>query len=104
MCLSRVEPGSYEIQNYARYVRHFGAKSAQASRCSGPARQGHVRVVTGKSDRVTAEFDYFADTIDSRSHAFQVTSGSSSAPICFSTRAAAGATTEVRFTLPPGGR
>jgi len=22
-------PGSYEIQNYARYVRHFGAKNSQ---------------------------------------------------------------------------
>src|SRR2546422_10293019 len=25
-------PGSYEIQNYARYVRHFGAKNARGQR------------------------------------------------------------------------
>ncbi len=58
-------PGAYEIQNYARYVRQFAAKS--------PTRQALFwdrfdkdtwRVPTGKSDRVTVEFDYLADTID----------------------------------------
>jgi len=58
-------PGAYEIQNYARYVRHFGAKN--------PAGQGLFwdrfdkdtwRVTTGRSDRVTVEFDYLADTVD----------------------------------------
>ncbi|HXL11438.1 MAG TPA: hypothetical protein VN955_08575, partial [Gemmatimonadales bacterium] len=58
-------PGAYEIQNYARYVRHFGAKN--------PAGQGLFwdrfdkdtwRVTTGRSDRVTVEFDYLADSVD----------------------------------------
>jgi predicted metalloprotease with PDZ domain len=58
-------PGNYAIQNYARYVRHFGA--------SGPAGQPLFwdrldkdtwRVTTGKQDRVTVAFDYLADTID----------------------------------------
>ena len=58
-------PGSYEIQNYARYVRNFGAKNSQGQ----PLFWDRVdkdtwRVVTGKSDRVTAAFDYLADTID----------------------------------------
>src|SRR5204862_922279 len=58
-------PGSYEIQNYARFVRHFGAKNPAGQ----PLFWDRVdkdtwRVVTGKSDRVTAEFDYLADTID----------------------------------------
>jgi len=58
-------PGSYEIQNYARYVRHFGAKSAQGQPLFWDRLDKDTwRVVTGKSDRVTAEFDYFADTID----------------------------------------
>ncbi|HYK81879.1 MAG TPA: PDZ domain-containing protein [Gemmatimonadales bacterium] len=58
-------PGNYEIQNYARYVRHFAAK--------GPG--GHPlvwdradketwRVVASRRDRVTVDFDYWADTID----------------------------------------
>jgi predicted metalloprotease with PDZ domain len=58
-------PGNYEIQNYARYVRHFAARDAA----------GHVlfwdradkdtwRVVTGRSATVTVAFDYLADTID----------------------------------------
>jgi predicted metalloprotease with PDZ domain len=58
-------PGNYEIQNYARYVRHFAA--------STPAGQALFwdrfdkdtwRVTTGKQDRVSVAFDYFADTID----------------------------------------
>jgi len=42
MCLSRWSPGSYEIQNYARYVRHFGAKSAQGQPVSGTGSTRHV--------------------------------------------------------------
>jgi predicted metalloprotease with PDZ domain len=58
-------PGNYEIQNYARYVRHFGAKS--------PAGQPLIwdrfdkdtwRVAAPRTERVTVEFDYLADTID----------------------------------------
>src|SRR5207244_9281685 len=52
-------PGNYEIQNYARYVRHFGAKT--------PAGQALFwrrfdkdtwRVTTARSMRVSGEFDY----------------------------------------------
>ncbi len=58
-------PGSYEIQNYARYVRHFAAKNPQGQPLFWDRFDKDTwRVVTGKSDRVTAEFDYFADTID----------------------------------------
>jgi predicted metalloprotease with PDZ domain len=58
-------PGAYEIQNYARYVRGFGAKNAARQ----PLRwdrgdKDTWRVVTGRSDRVTVEFDFLADTID----------------------------------------
>jgi predicted metalloprotease with PDZ domain len=58
-------PGSYEIQNYARYVHGFAAKNAAGQ----PLRwdrgdKDTWRVVTGRSDRVTVEFDFLADTID----------------------------------------
>ena len=58
-------PGSYEIQNYARYVFGFGAKNAAGQ----PLRwdrgdKDTWRIVTGGADRVTAEFDFAADTID----------------------------------------
>src|ERR1041384_2990071 len=58
-------PGNYEIQNYARYVFDFGAKNATGQ----PLRWDRFdkdtwRIVTGKTDRVTVEFDYEADTID----------------------------------------
>ncbi len=58
-------PGNYEIQNYARYVRHFGAKNPAGQPLFWDRLDKDTwRVVTGKSDRVTVEFDYFADTID----------------------------------------
>ncbi len=58
-------PGNYEIQNYARYVRHFGAKTpAGQALFWDRSDKSTWRVATGKSDRVTAEFDYLADTID----------------------------------------
>ena len=58
-------PGSYEIQNYARYVRHFGAKNAQGQPLFWDRLDKDTwRVVTGRSGVVTAEFDYLADTID----------------------------------------
>ena len=58
-------PGSYEIQNYARYVFGFGAKNATGQ----PLRwdrgdKDTWRVVTGGADRVTVEFNFAADTID----------------------------------------
>ncbi len=58
-------PGSYEIQNYARYVFGFSARNAAGQ----PLRwdrgdKDTWRVFTGKTDRVTVEFNYAADTID----------------------------------------
>jgi len=58
-------PGSYEIQNYARYVFGFGAKNTagQALRWDRGDKDTW-RIVTGGADRVTAEFNFAADTID----------------------------------------
>jgi predicted metalloprotease with PDZ domain len=58
-------PGSYEIQNYARYVRHFAAKNPTG----GPLFWDRLdkdtwRVATGRAARVSVEFDFLADTID----------------------------------------
>src|SRR5688572_435347 len=58
-------PGSYEIQNYARYVFGFGAKDASGQ----PLRwdrgdKDTWRVVTNGADRVVVAFDFAADTID----------------------------------------
>ena len=58
-------PGNYEIQNYARYVRHFGAASATGQALFWDRLDKETwRVTTGKQDRVTVAFDYLADTID----------------------------------------
>ena len=58
-------PGNYEIQNYARYVRHFGAQGPAAQQLFWDRFDKDTwRVVTGKSDHVTVEFDYLADTVD----------------------------------------
>src|SRR5438445_111491 len=58
-------PGAYEIQNYARYVRGFGARSATGAALFWDRYHKDTwRVATGKSDRVTIEFDYLADTVD----------------------------------------
>ena len=60
-------PGSYEIQNYARYVHGFGAKNAtgQALRWDrGDKDTWRVMTGGGRSDRVTVEFDFLAVTID----------------------------------------
>jgi predicted metalloprotease with PDZ domain len=58
-------PGSYEIQNYARYVFGFGAKNAagQALRWDRGDKDTW-RVVTSGAASVTVEFDFAADTID----------------------------------------
>src|SRR5262245_20042659 len=58
-------PGSYEIQNYARYVFGFGAKNAagQALRWDRGDKDTW-RVVTGGAASVTVEFNFAADTID----------------------------------------
>ncbi|HYT72223.1 MAG TPA: PDZ domain-containing protein [Gemmatimonadales bacterium] len=58
-------PGAYEIQNYARYARQFGAKTPSGQALFWDRLDKDTwRVATGKSDRVTVEFDYLADTID----------------------------------------
>lgn len=58
-------PGNYEIQNYARYLRHFGAKTAAGQALFWDRLDKDTwRVTTGKSDHVLVEFDYLADTID----------------------------------------
>jgi len=58
-------PGAYEIQNYARYVRGFGVRSATGAALFWDRYDKDTwRVATGKSERVTIEFDYLADTVD----------------------------------------
>ncbi|MBI1966701.1 MAG: M61 family metallopeptidase [Gemmatimonadetes bacterium] len=58
-------PGAYEIQNYARYVRHFGARNPAGR----PLFWDRVdkdtwRVSTGGATSVVVEFDYLADAVD----------------------------------------
>src|SRR2546429_3913923 len=58
-------PGNYEIQNYAKYVRHFAAKTPAGRALFWDRLDKDTwRVATGRSERVTVEFDYLADTID----------------------------------------
>src|SRR5213594_3589548 len=97
-------PGAYEIQNYARYVRHFRAQSsAGRSLFWDRFDKDTWRVATGKSERVTVEFDYLADTIDLSlariagefgevlgTNVFLYEEGQLARPA------------EVRFALPPG--
>ena len=50
-------PGAYEIQNYARYVRGFGATNAAGQQLFWDRFDKDTwRVVTGKSARVTVQF------------------------------------------------
>ena len=47
-------PGNYEIQNYARYVRHFGAKTPAGQALFWDRFDKDTwRVTTGRSERVT---------------------------------------------------
>jgi len=58
-------PGNYEIQNYAKYVRHFAAKTPAGRALFWDRLDKDTwRVATGRNERVTVEFDYLADTID----------------------------------------
>ena len=58
-------PGSYEIQNYARYVRRFAARNAAGRPLFWDrADKDTWRVVTARSPSVTLEFDFLADTVD----------------------------------------
>jgi len=58
-------PGNYTIQNYARYVRHFAAKNAAGQGLFWDRLDKDTwRIAAHRSDRVTVEFDYLADSID----------------------------------------
>jgi predicted metalloprotease with PDZ domain len=58
-------PGSYTIQNYARYARHFTARDAAGKPLFWDRLDKDTwRIGTGGSGRVTVEFDYLADAID----------------------------------------
>jgi predicted metalloprotease with PDZ domain len=99
-------PGSYEIQNYARYVRGFGAKSAAGQALFWDRLDKDTwRVTTGASPRVTVEFDFLADTIDlsmSRMRDdFGVFLGTN---LFLYEEGRLDRSAEVRFTLPDGWR
>jgi len=58
-------PGAYDIQNYARYVRHFSAKNPGGVALFWDRLDKDTwRVPTGGAPRVTVELDFLADTID----------------------------------------
>jgi len=58
-------PGNYEIQNYARHVRHFAAANdAGAALFWDRLDKDTWRIGTGRSGRVTVQFDFEADAID----------------------------------------
>ncbi|HKV71388.1 MAG TPA: hypothetical protein VJN62_09080 [Gemmatimonadales bacterium] len=58
-------PGNYEIQNYARFVRHFGAKDPSGRALFWDrADKTTWRVPTGGATSITVSFDELADTID----------------------------------------
>jgi predicted metalloprotease with PDZ domain len=58
-------PGNYEIQNYARYVRHFAAQDAAGKPLFWDRLDKDTwRIGTQGSDHVTLQFDYLADDID----------------------------------------
>jgi predicted metalloprotease with PDZ domain len=58
-------PGAYTIHNYARYVRHFGARDASGRPLHWDRLDKDTwRIGTQGSPTVTVEFQYLADTID----------------------------------------
>ena len=58
-------PGSYTIQNYARFARHFNARNAAGQPLFWDRLDKDTwRIGTGGSGRVTVEFDYLAQEID----------------------------------------
>ncbi|HEY6784382.1 MAG TPA: hypothetical protein VI159_05490, partial [Gemmatimonadales bacterium] len=58
-------PGNYAIQNYARFVRHFGARDGSGRTLFWDrADKTTWRVPTGGATAITVSFDELADTID----------------------------------------
>jgi predicted metalloprotease with PDZ domain len=58
-------PGNYEIQNYARFVRHFAAADAAGKPLFWDRLDKDTwRIGTERSARVTVAFDFLADEID----------------------------------------
>src|SRR2546422_4165136 len=58
-------PGNYEIQNYAKYVRHFAAKTPAGRALFWDRLDKDTwRVAAGRSEPVTGEVDYLADPLD----------------------------------------
>ncbi|HKC47394.1 MAG TPA: PDZ domain-containing protein [Gemmatimonadales bacterium] len=58
-------PGNYEIQNYARLVRHFAVHDPAGKALFWDRLDKDTwRAGTAKNPSVTVEFDYYADTID----------------------------------------
>lgn len=58
-------PGHYEIQNYARYVRHFSAIDASGRALAWDRLDKDTwRIGAGRTDRVTIAFDFEADAIE----------------------------------------
>ncbi len=65
LALPAWSPGNYEIQNYARYVRHFSATGVSGQPLFWDRADKETwRVATGKQRGITVAFDYLADTID----------------------------------------
>ena len=97
-------PGNYEIQNYARYVRGFGAKNAAGAALFWDRFDKDTwRVVTGKSDHVQVEFDYFADTVDlSMAHVTADFAEFLGTNVFLYEEGRLDRPAEVRFTLPAG--
>ncbi|MGH7538815.1 MAG: M61 family metallopeptidase [Gemmatimonadales bacterium] len=99
-------PGSYTIENYARYVRHFTARDAAGKSLFWDRLDKDTwRIGTGGSSQVTVELDYFADEIDlSRSRLvsdFGVLLGTN---LFLYQEGRLDRPAEVRFTLPAGWR
>jgi len=96
-------PGSYEIQNYARYVFGFGAKNAAGQ----PLRwdrgdKDTWRIVTGNTGTVTVEFNFAADIIDlSIARAVQDFAQFLGTNLFLFEEGQLGRPAEVRFRLPP---
>jgi predicted metalloprotease with PDZ domain len=58
-------PGNYEIQNYARFVRHFAAQDAAGKALFWDRLDKDTwRIGTGRSPTITVTFDFLADEID----------------------------------------